>query len=257
MRVLLILLLLLTSAAGLRPLAGSAPANSFMAQQLAYPRVRAAYAAQTTAIDSLLALRGLRRGGVNVLLTVYKYEKELEIWAKAPTATTYARLAVLPICQRSGGPGPKRMQGDEQTPEGFYTIDRFNPVSAYHLSLGLDYPNAADRRRAVPGTDLGGDIFLHGECVTEGCVPLTNAGIQTLYICAVEARASGQAHLPVYLFPARLTADKLAWLQASYAADNPELAAFWANLKHGYDRFTATGEALRVGADSSGAYSFQ
>ncbi len=229
----------------------------FIAEQKAHARVQAAYAEKTATIDSLLTAHGLQRDDLNVLLTVFKQERELEIWVKSFTARAYERLVVLPICQRSGGPGPKRARGDYQTPEGFYTLDRFNPTSAYYLSLGLDYPNAADRGRARPNANLGGDIFLHGECVTAGCVPLTNDGIKTLYVCALEARRSGQEQLPVYLFPARLTAEKLAGLQARYAAGKPALAAFWANLRIGYEQFNATHEALRVGVGEAGQYTFR
>ncbi len=228
----------------------------FIAEQRTYPRVRAAYAAQAARLDSLLAVHGLRRGSAYILLTVFKQEKELEVWAKAPTARAYQLLTTLPICRRSGGPGPKRARGDNQTPEGFYTLDRFNPSSNYHLSLGIDYPNAADRQRRPTPADLGGDIFLHGDCVTIGCVPLTDSGIEILYVLAIEARAGGQARLPVYFFPARLTDAKLASLQAYYAEDKPALAAFWQNLKHGYDRFTRTHEALHVRAASNGEYVF-
>lgn len=235
----------------------SAPTTDFRAEQQTYPRVRAAYATHAARLDSALTCRGLQRGRLQVLFTVFKQEKKLEIWAKNAGTRAYERLLTLPICRRSGGFGPKCARGDEQMPEGFYIINRFNPASAYHLSLGTDYPNAADRRRAPAGADLGGDIFLHGACVTIGCVPLTDAGIEQAYLYAVEARASGQAQIPVYFFPARLTAAKLASLSACYAADNPALAAFWANLKQGYDRFSATHEELRVRADAAGAYQFQ
>ena len=237
-------------------LTGSAPAD-FRAEQLAFPRVRDAYAAHTARLDSLLARHHLRRGRLHVLFCCFKQEKELEIWVKAPAARTYELLTTLPICQRSGGPGPKRTRGDGQTPEGFYVVDRFNPASNYHLSLGLDYPNLADRRREPAGANLGGDIFLHGDCVTIGCVPLTDAGIEPTYLLAVEARASGQAQIPIYVFPARLTNARLISLTAYYAADQPALAAFWRNLKQGYDRFAATHETLRVQVTPAGAYAFR
>ena len=46
---------------------------------------------------------------------------------------------------QSGTTGPKRAEGDYQVPEGFYYINEFNPNSKYHLSLGLNYPNASDK----------------------------------------------------------------------------------------------------------------
>jgi len=59
--------------------------------------------------------------------------------------------------------GPKRFYGDGKTPEGTYYIDRRNPNSAFHLSLGISYPNEQDRAFAeAHGKDPGGDIFIHG-----------------------------------------------------------------------------------------------
>lgn len=59
--------------------------------------------------------------------------------------------------------GPKRFEGDGRTPEGGYWIDKRNPRSAYHLSVGISYPNAEDRAYAAAmGSSPGGDIFIHG-----------------------------------------------------------------------------------------------
>lgn len=89
--------------------------------------------------------------------------------------------------------GPKHFQGDGRTPEGHYTIDRGNPNSAYHLSLHISYPDAADRAYAqAAGKPPGGDIFLHGQPNfmgparapgdwTEGCIALTNSEIEEIW----------------------------------------------------------------------------
>lgn len=64
------------------------------------------------------------------------------------------------------GPNPtghKEQEGDGRTPEGKYTISGRNPKSAYHLSLRISYPNAADKSRAaVKKVSAGGDIMIHG-----------------------------------------------------------------------------------------------
>ena len=89
--------------------------------------------------------------------------------------------------------GHKRFEGDERTPEGVYTIDRRNPQSSFHLSLGISYPNARDRAYAAQyGRSAGGDIFIHGQPTgysgpplkgdwTDGCIALTNAEIEELW----------------------------------------------------------------------------
>lgn len=90
--------------------------------------------------------------------------------------------------------GDKLAQGDGRTPEGVFRIDRRNAQSAYHLSLGLDYPRPQDRARAAAaGVDPGGDIFLHGQPRvlpagltlghdwTAGCIALSDAEIEELF----------------------------------------------------------------------------
>ncbi|MEL6318401.1 MAG: L,D-transpeptidase family protein [Pseudomonadota bacterium] len=92
--------------------------------------------------------------------------------------------------------GHKTREGDGKTPEGRYRIDRKNPNSSYHLSLGLDYPRAADRDAAKrAGVSPGGDIFIHGlpngwsgigsahrlRDWTAGCVAVTNAEIEEIW----------------------------------------------------------------------------
>lgn len=90
--------------------------------------------------------------------------------------------------------GDKQRQGDGRTPEGIFTIDRRNAASAYHLSLGIDYPRPQDRARAAAGGySPGGDIFFHGQPNgrkgqptlrqdwTAGCIALTDAEIAELW----------------------------------------------------------------------------
>jgi murein L,D-transpeptidase YafK len=87
--------------------------------------------------------------------------------------------------------GPKRFAGDGRTPEGRYHVDRRNPNSAFYLSVGIDYPNAADRAYAASlGREPGGDIFIHGwgeerrgrsDDWTAGCVAVTNRQMRQVY----------------------------------------------------------------------------
>jgi murein L,D-transpeptidase YafK len=87
--------------------------------------------------------------------------------------------------------GHKRFEGDGRTPEGDYTIDRRNPESAFHLSLGISYPNEADVTRArSAGLSPGGDIFIHGRPWrlfgtrpdwTAGCISVSNREMEEIY----------------------------------------------------------------------------
>ena len=87
--------------------------------------------------------------------------------------------------------GHKQVKGDGKTPEGVYWIDRRNPNSQFHLSLGISYPNEEDRMRAKElGESPGGDIFIHGQKSlfnkgkgdwTWGCIAVTNREIEDIY----------------------------------------------------------------------------
>lgn len=92
--------------------------------------------------------------------------------------------------------GAKRFEGDGKTPEGIFYIDRRNPQSSYHLSLGISYPRPQDIAYAAQfGRSAGGDIFFHGQANdpyeranaegkqdwTAGCIALTNEEMRELY----------------------------------------------------------------------------
>ncbi|KAJ03879.1 L,D-transpeptidase family protein [Sulfitobacter mediterraneus] len=87
--------------------------------------------------------------------------------------------------------GHKQIEGDGRTPEGIYLIDRRNPNSQFHLSLGISYPNNADRAYAKSiGKTPGGDIFIHGQKNplkkdkgdwTWGCISVTNKQMEDIY----------------------------------------------------------------------------
>ncbi len=88
--------------------------------------------------------------------------------------------------------GPKEVEGDGKTPEGDYFIDRKNPNSNFHLSLGISYPQPQHRMAARElGKGAGGDIFIHGgprrgidrqgPDWTAGCIAVTDDEIEDIY----------------------------------------------------------------------------
>lgn len=87
--------------------------------------------------------------------------------------------------------GHKTEEGDGKTPEGNYIIDRRNPNSRFHLSLGIDYPNEADIAQAkARGVSPGGDIFIHGrprpwrngkDDWTWGCIAVKDREMEDIY----------------------------------------------------------------------------
>jgi lipoprotein-anchoring transpeptidase ErfK/SrfK len=92
--------------------------------------------------------------------------------------------------------GPKRVQGDNKTPEGRYRIDFRKKNSDYHRALHISYPNPEDAAIAAKQKQsAGGDIMIHGlpkgmgslerlhllRDWTAGCIAVTNAEIEELW----------------------------------------------------------------------------
>jgi murein L,D-transpeptidase YafK len=187
-----------------------------------------------------------------IAFRAFKAERQLEIWGATNDRGPFRLLAAYPIAAVSGTLGPKRREGDMQAPEGFYRIDRFNPHSLFHLSLGLNYPNSSDRRLSDPAHP-GEDIFIHGNHVSAGCLAMTDPVIDKIYALALNARNHGQRAIPVSIFPCRLTDSNWAILQAQYAR-RQDLVRFWSTLRPGYTAFERTHIWPRPHVDSHGNY---
>jgi murein L,D-transpeptidase YafK len=140
------------------------------------------------------------------------------------------RVRSWPVLAASGTSGPKLREGDLQVPEGIYRINQLNPNSAYHLSLGLNYPNAADRARAALDgrSDLGSDIFIHGKDVSAGCLAIGDDAIEELFWLAA---AVGMDRFTVLIVPTDLR-------QASPKVQGPRwLPELYRNLEAELSRF--------------------
>jgi murein L,D-transpeptidase YafK len=234
---------------------GFGPKNDFLSEQKKYERVKQAYTEKLNGLEQQLKQLNLDKNNLNILITTFKEEQELVIYAKTKTATSYKKLITYSICASSGTLGPKTKQGDGQVPEGFYHIDRYNPSSLYYLSLVINYPNQSDKTQST-AKNLGGDIFIHGECVTIGCLPMTNDKIKEIYIYALQAKHCGQNKIPVYVFPFKMSAENAKKNNEKYKS-NKELLSFWNNLKSGYDNFHSNFKELNVAVDkTSGEYRF-
>ncbi len=209
-------------------------------------RVEAARAAKAQAIAAMFSASKVAYPPGELYLRAFKTEGELELWA-GPRGRPLTLVKSYRICASSGDLGPKRQFGDGQVPEGFYRINVFNPRSNFHLSLGVDYPNASDRILGRKGR-LGGNIFIHGSCVTIGCIPIEDGPIEELYLIALEARVRGR-NIPVHIFPRRMDEAGLEALQQR-AGPDAALLRFWRGLAPGYAAFEASRRPPRVTVDS-------
>jgi hypothetical protein len=227
--------------------------SDFALAQLQFDRVRDARLATRHNIKRLFHERGVSYPAAELFMRIFKRERTLELWVRPADSATFTLLKSYAICAMAGELGPKRRQGDNQTPEGFYAISWFNPRSEFHLSLHLDYPNRRDRSHGLEGVKLGGDIYVHGGCLSEGCLAVTDDGIKELYWLAVEARAGGQHRIPVHIFPARLDDQDFEILKRSFGT-RPDLNHFWSTLKPGYDYFEQHRRLPAMGVDAQGDY---
>jgi len=209
--------------------------SGFKESQLSYPRVREAYQQEGEKIDRILQSQGLSATDLELYLLAFKEEKKLEVWARDKESAKFNLLHSFDICRTSGVPGPKRKQGDLQIPEGFYHISAYNPWSRFHLSMCINYPNPSDRILGVQGR-LGGDICIHGACVTIGCLPLTDVKIKQLYLLCVQAKNNGQSKIPITIYPARLNPDNYRRLTETYR-ENEDRLNLWADLRTAYEIF--------------------
>lgn len=228
---------------------------SFKDTQLTHSHVKTAYQDKEAVIKKYFSDKQLSMNKFQLFIRAFKDEQVLEIWVKEKGKEQFVLLHTYDFCASSGVLGPKRKQGDFQIPEGAYQINHFNPLSSYYLSLGINYPNQSDK--ILSDKEHPGDnIYIHGNCVTVGCIPITDDKIKELYVLAVEAKNGGQEKIPVHIFPARLdpgVAEKLASEQKADGATS----AFWKNLEPIYREFQSAKKLSTIKVDKLGKYSVQ
>jgi len=211
---------------------------SFRDQQMVFTRVRDAYADKEKIVVKTLVGHSISRDSLRIYLRVFKTEKIVEIWAKNNSDSVFKPIREFSICEISGSIGPKRHSHDLQVPEGFYHISDLNPYSRYYLSMQINYPNASDSIRGVHG-HLGNLIFIHGECLSSGCIAITNDKIKELFVYCIEAYNSGQKKIEMTIFPARLNDSTYSHLTSGFSK-NKDKISLWADLKRSYDLFNKT-----------------
>ena len=148
-----------------------------------------------------------------VVIVVEKAARRMGVYELGALRRTDTGPACFSVALGGSPVGDKERRGDERTPEGTFRVTHRNPSSAFHLSLGLNYPTArhaeaafargavdrasrdrivaADRPGRMPVRDspLGGDIYLHGGGSqppgwTDGCVAIADAEMDWLFTVA-------------------------------------------------------------------------
>jgi murein L,D-transpeptidase YafK len=224
---------------------------SFKESQLKHSRVKVAYEEKEHPLKQLLQEKTLLFNDLEMFIRAFKKEQQLEVWGKRKDATRFNLIVTYNFCSSSGTLGPKRKEGDLQIPEGVYYINHFNPQSNFHLSLGINYPNKSDK---ILGDKLqpGSAIYIHGNCVTVGCIPITDDKIKELYLLAVEAKNAGQEKIPVHIFPTRLNQKNFQLL--TNEPSKSDLIAFWSDLQKIYADFENNKSLKPIHVNSHGKY---
>ncbi len=227
----------------------------FIDFQRTLPRPGDALKRKEDTLQRQFKTKGLDWPARHIYVRSFKYDSQLEVWVKNDRKEQYKLFKTYRVCALAGSLGPKRMQGDYQVPEGFYYINEFNARSNYYLSLGLNYPNASDKILS----DLaqpGGDIYIHGSCVTVGCIPITDQQIDELYILAAHAKNAGQDFIPVHIFPIRYNNKKSVDYLSQLTKTDAGLKIFSERLESVYDHFEITRQLPVIMTNNKGDYVF-
>ncbi len=225
-------------------------AQDLDALQRDYPRVRAAVQNTQHKLQSVAVQKGLQLPLKKIFLRAYKAEKHFEIWTD--TDEGWKLFKAYPICMIPGTFGPKIRQGDHQVPEGWYKIDSINPRSEFHLSLRVNYPNKADLIRSKNEKDPGGDIFIHGDCISVGCLPMQDEAIEEIFWLLVQSLyAYPENEISMLMMPFDLSdAEKFE----IFTTEFPQHKEFWDELKAINIYFENSKQLPQIIVDDGGHY---
>jgi len=207
------------------------PLNSETADIPSSARSREAVSRVKPSLKKELADADLTYGSP-VFIRIFKDSKELEVWIQKKDH--FHLFKTYDICTYGWrGLGPKIKLGDGKAPEGFYYVTpaQINPLSEFHLSFNLGYPNNYDRAHGRTGSAL----MVHGSCVSIGCYAMTDKNIEEIFALAVASLKNGQKYFRVHIFPFRMTNENMNFHRLS------KWFGFWQNLKQGYDFFEHNG----------------
>jgi murein L,D-transpeptidase YafK len=185
-----------------------------------------------------------------IFIRVFKYEKQVEVWTSDFEKGEYTLYKKYPICKISGILGPKRREGDYQVPEGFYYINRFNPYSQYKRSMGINYPNKSDSILSTH-KKLGGSIYIHGDCISVGCIAIGNKFVEELFSQCVKNKNKIQVHI----FPVRFDNQRVNNILRLENKTN-EVKEFNCNLESGYRYFEKHRYPPQITISDTGEYIF-
>lgn len=250
-----VLLLLFTIHYSLFTQKVQAQQKDFVSYQRSFKKVSDVFNIKEDTLRKQFAAKGLVWPAKYMYIRSFKYDSQLEVWVKNAKADPYKLFKSYKVCALAGSLGPKRVEGDFQVPEGFYYVNEFKPNSNYDLALGVNYPNPSDR---VLGDSslLGGDIYIHGSCVTVGCIPITNPQIEDVYTIAAFCHNEGQDFIPIHLFPVVFKNIKSRDFLQKILGDRPDYEPMSRKMKYVYYYFEKYHNLPIIMSNDKGDYTF-
>ncbi|APC10678.1 MULTISPECIES: L,D-transpeptidase family protein [Providencia] len=173
----------------------------------------------------------------SIFIQIFKQEGLLELYQKTPSGK-YKLTKTYPICKFSGGLGPKKIEGDLKSPEGFYqiTAEQLNPNSRYYRSINIGFPNEYDKAQGYSGSYL----MIHGSCVSVGCYAMTDKYMGEIYQTVETALLNGQPTINVSIYPFKMTNENMTRYR------NSSHYSFWKQLQPAYEYFNQTGRPAEI-----------
>lgn len=227
--------------------------NNYVSLQAATSKVLGAYSKVEDSLRKQFESKKITWPPRQVYVRSFKYDRQVEVWVKGNEEDPFKLFKTYRMCMQSGTLGPKRMEGDYQMPEGFYYINEFKPNSNFHLALGLNYPNASDRMLSDAHRP-GGDIYIHGGCVSTGCIAISDQPIEELYVLTTHAKEQGQEFIPVHVFPVKYSVKKSFDYLAQATKENQTLQKFAISLKSAFDKFEEKKQLPLILVNKKGEY---
>ncbi len=225
-----------------------------------------------TWLQTKLAASNFNKFPKYITFRFFKLEREFEIWGAESINDSLRLLCTLPVCSADFEPAPKLNEGDGKTPEGFYEctvyygskysfmwiklntneVDNFGQVNdGSSFKICINYPREIDRARTKEFIDIntspGGEICVHGNCVSAGCISFRNRNFLPVYCFAVNHNQVKYGKVLIQIFPFRFTDDLIENYSNSYQKmEKEKLVDFWENLQQGYNLFNSTKHAIKV-----------
>lgn len=181
---------------------------------------------------------------LDILLIAYKYELILQLWVKPHNAPSeYVHIKSFDITDPNVSIlGPKSRYGDQLTPEGIYQLEFYPSLrwSDFYLAFRINYPNQHDLTRRQYWQikeKSGGDINIHGSCVSIGCIPIGNPDIIELFLLIRENQKQGNS-VNMHIYPLMFDQDYAATVIKSSTKNKTQLGDFWQSLRKVYNHIS-------------------